>query len=198
MKKATNTENNPMPHWLMGGNPNAIEQQEAQGQRELVNSLQLPIRCNSPRGVNASEQYNKMGIKTLTGSKGDDLFLGVKLPTGWKKEATTHSMWNNLIDDKGRIRATFFYKAAFYDRDAFINFQTRYQTCTDFSEKDSYGYQVKDTATNEIVFNAGTLNRDSNSPNYFKKQDELQESCKEWLNENHPNWQDINAYWELN
>ncbi len=35
-------------------------------------------------------------------------------------------MWNELVDDKGRVRASFFYKGAFYDRDAFINFNTRY------------------------------------------------------------------------
>jgi len=50
----------------------------------------------------------------------------VELPIGWKKRSTGHSMWNDLVDDKGRVRATFFYKAAFYDRDAFINFERRY------------------------------------------------------------------------
>ncbi len=124
-KKVKNTEKEPKSEWLLGLNPGAIEEQEAKGQQELVESLQLPKTCNSPRGLNASEIYHKLGIKTFTGSKGDDLFMGVKLPSGWKKEETDHSMWSNLIDEQGRKRASIFYKASFYDRDAFINFNCR-------------------------------------------------------------------------
>ena len=43
------------------------------------------------------------------------------MPNGWKKQATDHSMWSELIDDKGKVRATIFYKAAFYDQRAFLN-----------------------------------------------------------------------------
>lgn len=196
MKKATNTAKAPHVEWLSGVNPNAIENQEAEGQKELVASQQLPRKCNNPRGANASEIYSKMGIKVFTSSKGDDLFIGVKLPVGWRKEATDHSMWNKLIDDKGRCRASFFYKAAFYDRDAFISFETRFQTFSDYSDKTITSYCVKDTATNEIIFNAGNHSRDVSHPDYFKKQDEYSESCKNWLNEKYPNWKDIHAYWD--
>ncbi len=192
MKKATNTENNPMPQWLMGGNPNAIESQEAEGQKELINSLQLPLKCNSPRGINAAEQYHKMGINTFTGSKGDDLFLGVKLPTGWKKEATDHSMWNNLIDDKGRVRATFFYKAAFYDRDAFVNFNHRYiktQEFVDVKCVNNYDkfYCVKDQATDQIIFKTDVTKQYSDS--------NLESQCIDFLKANYPDYEDLNAYW---
>ncbi len=192
MKKTTNTENNPMLQWLMGGNPNAIEAQEAEGQKELINSLQLPLKCNSPRGINAAEQYHKMGIKTFTGSKGDDLFLGVKLPDGWKKEATDHSMWNNLLDDKGRVRATFFYKAAFYDRDAFVNFNHRYIKTTEFVDvkcTNNYDkfYCVKDQATGEIIFKTEVTKEYSDS--------NLESQCIDFLKANYPDYEDLNAYW---
>lgn len=197
MKKATNTENNPMPQWLMGGNPNAIEAQEAEGQKELINSLQLPLKCNSPRGINAAEQYHKMGIKTFTGSKGDDLFLGVKLPAGWKKEATDHSMWNNLIDDKGRVRATFFYKAAFYDRDAFINFNTRYyyepyspNYEVPYQDRENY-CRVIDRSTKDVVFNTPSHIGDN-----WNKNDADRLLCQTWLKENFPDYESINAYWD--
>ncbi|MEK6880300.1 MAG: hypothetical protein AABY22_11860, partial [Nanoarchaeota archaeon] len=105
-----------------------IPAQEKQGQQQLINSSQLPRKWNGynhPRSL--KEQYELMGIKVIENTKDDDLFMNVILPDGWKKQGTDHSMWNNLIDNKGRIRATFFYKAAFYDRDAFINFETRYE-----------------------------------------------------------------------
>ena len=44
-------------------------------------------------------QYEKMGIKII--DEYDDLFWNVQLPDGWKIEATTHPLWNDLIDDKG-------------------------------------------------------------------------------------------------
>jgi hypothetical protein len=70
----------------------------------------------------------------------DDLFQVVILPPGWKKEATSHSMWNNLVDDRGLVRATFFYKAAFYDRDAFLNLSRRFRADShqdDYSDRES-------------------------------------------------------------
>jgi hypothetical protein len=145
--------------------------------------------------MNAAEQYHKMGIKVFTTSKGDDLFIGVKLPEGWKKEATNHSMWNNLVDDKGHIRATFFYKAAFYDRDAFVNFKTRYNWDADYSNKETCSYRVVDGANNEVVFQTEQMTRDCNQPGYFKKQEKLQQQCKDYLDKNFPNHNDINAYW---
>ena len=45
----------------------------------------------------------------------------VKLPAGWKKQATDHSMWSKLLDESGAVVASIFYKAAFYDRIAEMN-----------------------------------------------------------------------------
>lgn len=193
MKKTNNTENNPQPQWLMGGNPNAIEAQEAEGQKELVASLQLPRKCNSPRGINTATQYHKMGIKVFTTSKGDDLFLGVKLPDGWKKEATDHSMWNNLLDDKGRVRATFFYNAAFYDRDAFVNFSTRYNWNSKYYDEKIENDNVKtavvkDNATGEILFES--------EKHTWRNSEEFEKQAKEYLQANFPDAENINAYWD--
>lgn len=121
----TEAVNNPLIGFMDALN---IPAAEARGQMELVNSSQLPSKMNSYSKDNSKllEIYEKLGIKVLGQSKGDNLFLDVVLPEGWKKRGTSHSMWNELVDDKGRVRATFFYKAAFYDRDAFINFNKRY------------------------------------------------------------------------
>jgi len=120
MKKVTNTPENPNFEWLCGGNPNAIEAQEKRGQDELAKSCQLPAKINSG-GSETKSEYEKLGIKVIGVSKGDNLFLDVELPEGWKVQPTTHSMWSNLLDDKGNEIASIFYKAAFYDMAAFIN-----------------------------------------------------------------------------
>ena len=118
----TNTAKKPALGWLFGGNPGAIEAQEAQGQKELTESSKLPVKVNSPRGANAADKYNEMGIKVIGQDDGDELFLNVVLPDGWKLKPTDQSMWSKLVDSKGQEVASIFYKAAFYDRDAFINF----------------------------------------------------------------------------
>jgi hypothetical protein len=95
MKKIKNTAKEEIhPEWLMGGNPSAIENQEAEGQKEGV-KFGKPLPDNS-------------------------IFCNAELPKGWKKRATDHSMWSELVDDKGVVRAQIFYKAAFYDRSAFM------------------------------------------------------------------------------
>ncbi len=120
MSKIKDTTKRPRHDWTMGGNPNAIENQEREGQKKLADSnTQLPRKVNSG-ATDVREAYRKMGI-TITSEGEDSLFFNVELPTGWEVRPTNHSMWNNLVDDKGVTRATIFYKAAFYDRDAFIN-----------------------------------------------------------------------------
>jgi hypothetical protein len=42
------------------------------------------------------------------------------LPDGWQKRATDHDMWSELVDADGVVVASMFYKAAFYDRRAFL------------------------------------------------------------------------------
>lgn len=104
------------PEWCLGGNPGAIEAQEASGQDQLVNSNVLPTKCpQADRKI-----LEAAGIKFGEPHKGDPLFCTAVLPKGWKKRATDHTMWSELVDENGKVRATIFYKAAFYDRDAFI------------------------------------------------------------------------------
>jgi len=114
MSKITNTSKNPNPEWVLGGNPRAIERQEAAGQRELESSDVLPTECSE----DDRKALEAAGV--VFGSKvaGDDIFTHVTLPAGWKKQRTDHSMYTDLIDSDGKKRASIFYKAAFYDRNA--------------------------------------------------------------------------------
>ena len=116
MSKVTNTSKHEVhPEWTGGGNPRAIEDQEARGQAELVNSEVLPASCGG------REKLEAAGVVFGSPVDGDPLFVHAALPDGWKKRPTEHSMWSDLIDAEGKVRANIFYKAAFYDRKAHMN-----------------------------------------------------------------------------
>ena len=93
-----------------------IEASEKFGQTELINSEQLPIKCRPGR-----DNLESAGVVFGEPTKGDPLFCEATLPPGWQKRQTEHSMWSKLIDADGKVRATIFYKAAFYDRRAFMD-----------------------------------------------------------------------------
>jgi hypothetical protein len=90
-----------------------IEGMEADGQRQFVNSTQLPIEGTSG---DAEERLTDLGF-TL-GEPTDDLFREVTLPAGWTREVSDHAMWSYILDERGVRRLAVFYKAAFYDRKA--------------------------------------------------------------------------------
>lgn len=188
----------------------AIENQEKRGQRAVVTNKRLPKATNYCSGYQSKndtdftrQQYEKMGIKIIDDY--DDLFWNVQLPEGWDIKATSHPMWNELLDDKGRKRASFFYKAAFYDRDAFTNFETRYTTYVDHTaDYAEVGYEswcksptighVKDCG--EIIYS--TAAKDSFDD--YRIQDEVEKSIKEelenYMTEHYPDYKDVNAYWD--
>lgn len=116
-KMIKNTSMTPNPEWLFGGNPNAIPNQEKEGQKQLISSSQLP-----KKGLD-KEICNSLGIKIIGESKDDNLFMDIQLPDGFKLRATSHDMWSELLNENGDIVAKIFYKAAFYDRKATIHFE---------------------------------------------------------------------------
>lgn len=112
------SKRDPMLHLLgsMSDGSGYITGMEAQGQRQLVGSEQLPIDSGGDEG------YEALGL--VFGAPSDDLFRAAILPQGWTKAPTDHSMWSKVVDEKGRERISIFYKAAFYDRRAFMRLMT--------------------------------------------------------------------------
>ncbi|MFX0202616.1 MAG: hypothetical protein ACFFCW_41460 [Candidatus Hodarchaeota archaeon] len=98
------------------GSGRGIEEQEAAGQSQLVNSTQLPVRVMGDKAT-----LESAGVVFGKPCEGDPLFCEATLPDGWKKRATEHPMWSELVDADGNVKANIFYKAAFYDRDTFIS-----------------------------------------------------------------------------
>lgn len=215
---------------MEGENPSkAIENQEKRGQQMVVKSQRLPKKTNDhcvPREISfngvedgmsweeryeittrnnheyTKNQYEKMGITIV--EEYDDLFYNVQLPEGWEIKATDHSMWNDLFDDKGRKRAKFFCKAAFYDRDAFINFDTRFHVCVDhiadpnedyevWSKSDFQG-QIKDGET--VIFETECVKCTGDYWDDDRIKNELKVQLIEYMKEHYPDYEDINAYWD--
>ena len=95
----------------------AIPLQEKRGQRPLANNTQLPSEM---RG-NAKLDLVRLGVVFGNPVKGDQLFVEAALPEGWKKVPTDHALWTDLVDADGKRVAQIFYKAAFYDRRAWLS-----------------------------------------------------------------------------
>lgn len=97
------------------GGSGAILRQEAEGQRQLVNSDKLPTDMGGP---GAQAEFEALGFTFGAEVPGDPLFRTATLPAGWTRQASDHSMHSHILDQHGRRRVGVFYKAAFYDRRA--------------------------------------------------------------------------------
>lgn len=109
----------PLTHLLgaMGsGSSDYITGMEAQGQRELVNSDRLPVDTNGQ-----DDAFRELGFQLGDPDPNDPLFRPATLPEGWRREGSDHAMWSHIVDEQGRERIAIFYKAAFYDRCAFMD-----------------------------------------------------------------------------
>lgn len=95
----------------------------------------LPIVCTSALpNTNYHEVLHQMGIKIVK-PQIDDLFMEVTLPKDWhiRREGT---YWSYVLDEKGRERASFFAKLAFWDQDAFLNFSKRFSISSEIADYD--------------------------------------------------------------
>ena len=180
--------NNDIGNFLAASTPGGIEAQEKRGQQTLVNSDILPIRC-------PKNELIKMGIKFL--KPFDDIFVNVILPTGWKKVPTEHDMWSDLVDDKGRKRASIFYKAAFYDRSSHMGLTRRFSIATNWEIYDKNEFQVFVKDCDKIVYTTPKVKFPKKyDDEYNRIEKEQKTDVINWLIKNYPNWEDPLAYWD--
>jgi hypothetical protein len=191
-----------------------IEDMEARGQHQLVSqSSRLPTEgLTSGRGGELDPELRKLwealGFKIGQPVEGDPIFTNVELSEGWTIKATDHSMSSDLLDAKGRKRASVFYKAAFYDRSAFIRLNNRFFIGVEYRKKTSEDrhrrHLVIDTATN-VGGDDPTLYGYADYPNggvrlvtkWTKDLDGNRTKCLAWLNKQYPRWEDPTAYWDI-
>jgi hypothetical protein len=106
-------------NFLVAITPGGIEAQEKRGQVAQAVVSTLPRK-----GTHDRAPWEALGFKFgAVDNNSDKLFVEVEFPPGWYKRPTDHSLWTDVIDDKGRKRASIFYKAAFHDCDAFVRLE---------------------------------------------------------------------------
>lgn len=160
MSKPRNTEvevkENPSGAFLdavLLGPSRSIEAMEARGQKELLRGEALPTEVK-PEERPFLEMW---GFVFGEPYPDDALFAPTQLPTGWSKEGSDHAMWSYILDAKGRKRVAVFYKAAFYDRRAFMRIETRY-SC---EHPEDGSMVLVDRQTGEVLL---TLVKDTQDP----------------------------------
>lgn len=103
---------------VMGGITGYVEGMESAGQRQLVESTDLPTHGSD------DPEFERLGFTFGEPHKHDPLFRPATLPQGWKKVALDHAMGSAIVDELGRERVSVFYKAAYYDRRADMHLNT--------------------------------------------------------------------------
>ncbi|HUC01359.1 MAG TPA: hypothetical protein VMA75_00440 [Candidatus Paceibacterota bacterium] len=182
---------------LVVGSSNAIELQVSQGQRELVNSTTLPTQMGGCRDYDTKKILEAAGVKFGEVVEDDDLFQYVELPAGWKKVSTDHSMHSNLVDDKGRVRARIFYKAAFYDRRADLQSERRFGASVDYGRREKEGVAVANvTDCGKVIYSTEPVKLPDDDRKSYEASDKAQAAAFKWLDKHYPDWRNPGAYWD--
>ncbi len=178
----------------------AIERQEAAGQAHLCKRDLLPVKA-------PWEKLEKLGFKKIGDS--DGVLVEATLPEGWEKRPSDHSMWSYIHDEKGRCRASVFYKAAFYDRDAHLNLSRRFGCGTrpvggygspnsHLMPRESYvtdcGADIWVSET-KLAEPGPDADRETRLAHY-DAEEALSKEAVAWLKERFPECDDPLAYWD--
>jgi hypothetical protein len=184
----TARDNTLMQAWVLGGNPRGIEAQEARGQQEVANTDTLP------KDMGGNEKALKdMGFKIEGPVPGDNLFVYATLPPGWKKKPTDHDLYTDLVDDKGRVRGSIGYKAAFYDRWANLSMKRRIQLSVDYDNKTAGVALVK--AGDTLLFK--TKEHKSDKKMAYDLREDARAEAVAWLKKYFPDYDSPAAYWDV-
>jgi hypothetical protein len=190
LNTAAETQRDPLSFLISAmvmGTPGAIEHQEAQGQHNFVGSDTLPTEMYA----NARVVLEAAGVKFGESVEGDPLFCYAQLPPGWSKKGTDHSMHSLLLDEKGRKRASIFYKAASYDRKASLSVCLRYSVNFDYNRQEKDGVAISHVMDCETIIHS-TIPESTAGKKSWEVTNQL---AAQWLTEHFPNWKDAGAYW---
>jgi hypothetical protein len=177
---------------IAASTPGGIERQEKNGQ------IEQSILETLPRDMkNCRQHLEALGF--VIKDPADDLFYNVQFPAGWKKVPTDHSMWTDLVDEKGRKRGAIFYKAAFYDRSAHMSLSPRFYVDCTYEDDGLRQVYIHDECCEFDKRGPQLPAPDWDNPEEARKRrdkiDEMRAEFKEWLNTNYPEWESPTAYW---
>ncbi len=174
-----------------------IPVQEEQGQRLFVGSETLPTEMDPRSDYDTKAILEDAGVTFLGIVEGDDIFQFVELPAGWKKMSTNDPMWSKLIDDKGRDRATIFYKAAFYDRRAQMSLSTRFRLQRNYERQQYENVAVVHVLDrDEVAYATDPIEFPYEDDKKHQVTKQAYEAAVAWLDKNYPDWRNPGAYWD--
>lgn len=138
------------------------------------------------------------GVKFGEVVENDPLFTYVELPEGWHKSGMSDSRGSELRDARGNVRATIFYKAAYYDRHASLSICIRYRIHQDYDYEDEHQAIRAVVRRGDKVVHATAVRYygDRYDSTYFRASDQAFAEAESWLDEHYPNWRDPSAYWD--
>jgi hypothetical protein len=194
-----------------------VERQERHSTEAAARTSRLPIK-----GINdyrEGGEYGYLGFKVgeRCSDRPDELFCHVELPEGWKISTTGHSMWNDIVDEKGRKRSSYFFKGAFYDRSAHMSSPVTRYSVTPCGPKYQSPYNQNGTGyfdtvvidttkakyddtgkINEeaIVYRISEKRDDAKNGKAHEYSDVLDKKVYAWMDENYPGWKDPSKYWD--
>lgn len=172
-----------------GNGSEGLETVQNAEQNRVKNSTRLPKEMNPNQAA-----FEALGF--TFNDIGDDILCEATLPEGWKTVETPGSsiLWENLVDDKGRVRGNYCYKGALYDRYGHMSLNARFQLTYEHTNPDDWDSPVivvvKD-ADGTVIFNAGQCDRA-----YSDAYKALMKKAKDFLKSNYPEWEDVTKYWD--
>jgi hypothetical protein len=165
----------------------SIEASERRGQAALCSSREVPVK--------GSEILVALGF-ALGETGSDRLFISATWPAGWAQRATDHAMWSNIVDAKGRKRAGVFYKAAFYDRRAFVSGpQPRFDVDVQNGKPGSHDFDAMIWTPRVVDYGLGP-ERQYKAIGEQMTYEGARSHVFAWLDANRPQWTDAAAYWD--
>jgi hypothetical protein len=170
---------------VLGGTEQAILRQEADGQRQLVASEQIPSRLFDC----TTDDLVRLGFTFPPDDGADPLFVAATLPPGWRYDPTDHAMWSRILDAKGRERFAVFYKASYHDRGAHMRPNCRFRLEDHHPVPTEGQFIVWDGP--DLIFR-GTTYSEASGEEY----DRARSEAKAWLVDRYPDYEDPFAYWD--
>lgn len=166
---------------------------ERDGQRGLVQS-----QARLPKMMDDEDRkaLKKAGVK-FGKVQDDGLFVQAKLPPGWRVLPTDHALWSDLVDDRGRKRASVFYKAAPWDRNASLRASCRYGIDVAHLVDDRSRGVVRDGRriihVTDVVRNDPIEDIRADKGKFAS--DKARQAAADWLMARFPKCSDPSAYW---
>lgn len=188
------------------GTTASVKEQEKEGQHSLLQSTLLPV---SIRPSSEEALFLQLGFEFGKVYEAEPLFREAKLPPGWSKEGTSHSMHTDLVDEKGFIRGDIFYKAAFYDRKANMGLFRRISVQEDYDALDKDGtlsfhvsVVMPGRPDDEGCLLRKTIHTLTHEKKWeanksYKARHEVRGEAEIWLKNNYPDHDSVLAYWDI-